>query len=95
MSAVEPLIKDAFAGEPPTKRTLAYIQSQREKGAPVVGTYCGYAPMELFHAMGLVPAVLCAFSNDTISAGERILPANLCPLIKSSFGFIEKDTCPF
>ena len=95
MTPIEPLIQDSFVGEPATKRTLAYIQSRREAGDHVVGAYCGYAPMELFSAMGLVPAVLCAFSNDTISAGERVLPANLCPLIKSSYGFIEKDTCPF
>jgi benzoyl-CoA reductase/2-hydroxyglutaryl-CoA dehydratase subunit BcrC/BadD/HgdB len=24
-----------------------------------------------------------------------VLPANLCPLIKSSYGFIRTDTCPF
>jgi benzoyl-CoA reductase/2-hydroxyglutaryl-CoA dehydratase subunit BcrC/BadD/HgdB len=47
------------------------------------------------HAMGLVPATLCAFSNGTIEAAETVLPANLCPLIKSSYGFIIKDTCPF
>jgi benzoyl-CoA reductase/2-hydroxyglutaryl-CoA dehydratase subunit BcrC/BadD/HgdB len=26
---------------------------------------------------------------------ETVLPANLCPLIKSSYGFIKTDTCPF
>jgi len=44
---------------------------------------------------GGVPAVLCAFSNAPIGKAEETLPTNLCPLIKSSFGFIELKTCPF
>lgn len=91
----EPLFQDQFTGEPPAKRAVGYIQSQREKGKHVAGIYCGYAPLELIHAMDIVPAVLCAFANATIEEAETVLPANLCPLIKSSYGFIAKDTCPF
>jgi benzoyl-CoA reductase/2-hydroxyglutaryl-CoA dehydratase subunit BcrC/BadD/HgdB len=91
----EPLIKDEFTGEPPTKRFLAYLQSKREQGKKIAGVYCGYAPTELIRAMGIVPAGLCAFSNATIEAAEAVLPANLCPLIKSSYGFIITDKCPF
>ncbi|HEY1405984.1 MAG TPA: double-cubane-cluster-containing anaerobic reductase, partial [Spirochaetota bacterium] len=94
MSEKETLFNDQFAGEA-TKRALSYIQSQRELGKKVAGIYCGYAPLELLYAMDLVPAVLCAFSNATIETAETTLPANLCPLIKSSYGFIVKDTCPF
>jgi benzoyl-CoA reductase/2-hydroxyglutaryl-CoA dehydratase subunit BcrC/BadD/HgdB len=91
---VEPLVNDGFAGEP-AKRTLGYLQSQREKGKNVVGIYCGYAPLEVIRAMNAVPAVLCAFANKTIEAAETMLPSNLCPLVKSSYGFIKTDTCPF
>ena len=91
---VEPLVNDGFAGEA-TKRTLSYLQAQREKGKNIVGIYCGYAPLEIIRAMGAAPAVLCAFADKTIPAGEEVLPANLCPLIKSSYGFIKTDTCPF
>ena len=94
-SKVAPLINDEFAGEPPSKRLLAYLQSKRTKGAKIVGIYCSYAPVELISALDLVPATLCAFSNNTIEAAEAVLPANLCPLIKSSYGFIITDTCPF
>ena len=91
----EPLFNDEFIGEPPAKRVLAHVQSKREQGYAVAGIYCGYAPMELIYAMDLVPAVLCAFSNAQIEAAEEHLPANLCPLVKSSYGFVIKDTCPF
>jgi benzoyl-CoA reductase/2-hydroxyglutaryl-CoA dehydratase subunit BcrC/BadD/HgdB len=91
----EPIFDDAYVGEPPAKRALAYIEQQRNLGKHVVGAYCGYAPVELMMAHDIVPAVLCAFSNSTIETAEATLPANLCPLIKSSYGFIEQDTCPF
>ncbi|PKN89045.1 MAG: 2-hydroxyacyl-CoA dehydratase [Deltaproteobacteria bacterium HGW-Deltaproteobacteria-1] len=91
---VEPLVNDGFAGEA-TKRTLGYLQAQREKGKNIVGIYCGYAPLEIIRAMGAAPAVLCAFADKTIAAGEEVLPSNLCPLIKSSYGFLKTDTCPF
>ncbi len=91
---VEPLVNDGFAGEP-AKRCLSYIQSKRELGKNVVGIYCGYAPMEVIRAADIVPAVLCAFADKTIPPAEEDLPANLCPLIKSSYGFIKTDTCPF
>jgi benzoyl-CoA reductase/2-hydroxyglutaryl-CoA dehydratase subunit BcrC/BadD/HgdB len=91
----EPLIDDEFTGEPPAKRLLAHLIADREKGTGMVGIYCAYAPVELIRALDLTPVSLCAFSNATIEAAEEVLPANLCPLIKSSYGFILKDTCPF
>lgn len=89
-----PLMDDGFDGEP-AKRVLNYMRAQKARGRPIVGIYCGYAPVELIQAMGIVPAVLCAFSNVPIASAETVLPANLCPLIKSSYGFILEGTCPF
>ncbi|MBN1405451.1 MAG: 2-hydroxyacyl-CoA dehydratase [Candidatus Omnitrophica bacterium] len=91
---VDPLIKDEFTGEPPAIRLLAYLQSKREQGKKIAGIYCGYAPVELIRAMDIIPATLCAFSNATIEAAEAVLLANLCPLIKSRYGFIITDKCP-
>ncbi|MFH0784128.1 MAG: double-cubane-cluster-containing anaerobic reductase [Pseudomonadota bacterium] len=91
---VSPLLGDGYDGQP-AKRVLHYVQEQKEKGHPIVGIYCGYAPIELIQAMGLVPAVLCAFAEAPIASAETVLPANLCPLIKSSYGFILEGTCPF
>lgn len=94
MSQLTPLFNDDFA-DFPLKRALGQVVQRREAGAKVVGAYCSYAPVELIWAMGGVPAILCAFSNAPIAKAEETLPANLCPLIKSSFGFIELKTCPF
>jgi benzoyl-CoA reductase/2-hydroxyglutaryl-CoA dehydratase subunit BcrC/BadD/HgdB len=38
---------------------------------------------------------LCGTRNDPIAAAEEVLPRNLCPLIKSSYGFAATDTCPY
>lgn len=94
MSPLTPLFEDEFQ-EFPLKRALAQVTKRRAAGAKVVGAYCSYAPVEVIWAMGGVPAMLCAFSNAPIAKAEETLPANLCPLIKSSFGFIELKTCPF
>ncbi|HPB83029.1 MAG TPA: double-cubane-cluster-containing anaerobic reductase [Spirochaetota bacterium] len=91
----EPLFNDEYASGPAAKRVLGYIQSRREQGASVAGLYCAYAPMELIFAMDIVPAGLCSFSDIPIEAAEEHLPANLCPLIKSSYGFVISGTCPF
>jgi len=88
------LINDKYANNP-NDRVLDSVIRKRDIGAPVIGMYCGYAPVELVRAMGAVPIFLCAFSRKTIPAAEAVLPSNLCPLIKSSFGFIQTDTCPF
>ncbi len=90
----KPLLDDGYAGEP-AKRCLQYILDRKEQGAPVAGIYCGYAPLEIVHALGAVPAVLCAFADKTIPPAEEVLPSNLCPLIKSSYGFVLTGTCPF
>jgi benzoyl-CoA reductase/2-hydroxyglutaryl-CoA dehydratase subunit BcrC/BadD/HgdB len=87
-------MNDGFDGEP-AKRLLQYMQCHKEKGHPIAGIYCGYAPIELIQALGVVPAVLCAFSSLPIESAETVLPGNLCPLIKSSYGFILEGTCPF
>lgn len=91
---ITPLMNDGYDGEP-AKRVLNYMLARKEKGHPILGIYCGYAPIELIQAMGIVPAVLCAFSKVPIVSAEAVLPVNLCPLIKSSYGYILEGTCPF
>ena len=51
--------------------------------------------MEIAVAAGAIPLPLCGTSNNPITAAEDVLPRNLCPLIKSSYGFAITDTCPF
>lgn len=67
----------------------------KEAGGHIAGTFCTFTPCELLDAAGVHPVSLCGMSEEPIPAAERDLPKNLCPLIKSSYGFAVSDTCPY
>lgn len=71
------------------------VKETKERGVPVVGTYCTFTPWELIDAAGGIAVGLCSTSEKPIEAAERHLPRNLCPLIKSSYGYALTDTCPY
>lgn len=88
-----PQIFDSFA----QARQNGFLAMKRIKdsGKGVVGQFCTYTPLEIFMAADLVSVGLCSTSDETIPAAEKILPSNLCPLIKSSYGFAITDKCPY
>lgn len=67
----------------------------KDQGKHIIGTFCTYTPNELMHAAGLYPVSLCGMSEEPIPDAEKHLPKNLCPLIKSSYGFAITDKCPY
>ena len=77
------------------EQNLLDIEQAKAAGRSVIGFYCLYSPTEMAVAADAVPLPLCGTRNTPIAAAEEILPRNLCPLIKSSFGFAITDTCPF
>ena len=74
---------------------LAYAQAAKAQGKPIVGIMCEFTPRELILAAGGVPVCLCGGSLATIPAAETSLPSNLCPLIKSTFGYHVQRSNPF
>ncbi len=76
-------------------RGLQALLDGRKQGLRVIGTYCAYCPQELIIAAGAIPVSLCGTREEPIPAAEEELPRNLCPLIKSSYGFAITDTCPY
>ncbi|MDR0354740.1 MAG: 2-hydroxyacyl-CoA dehydratase family protein [Deltaproteobacteria bacterium] len=77
------------------KNGFLAVKKLKDEGVGVVGTFCTYTPFEVFSAAGLVPVGLCSTSDETIPAAEQILPRNMCPLIKASYGFAITDKCPY
>ena len=77
------------------KNSFLVVKELKEKDVPVIGSYCTYFPQELPMAMGAASVSLCSTSDETIADAEKDLPKNLCPLIKSSYGFAKTDKCPF
>jgi benzoyl-CoA reductase/2-hydroxyglutaryl-CoA dehydratase subunit BcrC/BadD/HgdB len=74
---------------------VEYATAQKAAGRPVVGIMCEYAPREIIMAAGGVPVCLCGGSAATIPAAEKELPAGLCPLIKSTYGYYVQKSNPF
>jgi benzoyl-CoA reductase/2-hydroxyglutaryl-CoA dehydratase subunit BcrC/BadD/HgdB len=72
-----------------------YAEAAKTKGRPIVGIMCEFTPREIILAAGAVPVCLCGGSAATIPAAEQHLPANLCPLIKSTFGYHLTGKNPF
>ena len=72
-----------------------FAESALAKGRPIVGIMCEFTPREVILAAGGIPVCLCGGSAETIPAAEQSLPANLCPLIKSTFGYHVTGRNPF
>ena len=72
-----------------------HVEAAKTEGRPIVGIMCEFTPREIILAAGAVPVCLCGGSAATIPAAEQFLPANLCPLIKSTFGYHVTGKNPF
>lgn len=71
------------------------IKEASEAGKKVVGMYCVFSPQEIALAADAITVTLCGTKQEPIEAAELELPRNLCPLIKSSYGFAVTDKCPY
>ena len=71
------------------------VKAAKEQDKKVAGCFCAFTPLEILDAAGLLTVSLCGMSPETIPAAETELPRNLCPLIKSSYGFYLTDKCPY
>lgn len=76
-------------------RCYDYAEAAKAAGKPIVGIMCEFTPRELILAAGGVPVCLCGGSAATIPPAEQTLPSNLCPLIKSTFGYHITGKNPF
>jgi benzoyl-CoA reductase/2-hydroxyglutaryl-CoA dehydratase subunit BcrC/BadD/HgdB len=72
-----------------------YAETAKRQGRPIVGILCEFTPREVILAAGAVPVCLCGGSQAMILPAEQHLPGNLCPLIKSTFGYFVTGKNPF
>ena len=77
------------------KKGFLTMKEEKDKGRKVVGTFCTYTPRELISAADAISVSLCSTSDETVPDAEKVLPKNLCPLVKSSYGFAITDKCPY
>ena len=67
-------------------RKQGFIRAKefKDNGGKLAGCLCSYTPQELLDAAGVATVGLCGTSSETIPDAEKVLPKNLCPLIKST-----------
>ncbi len=71
------------------------LNDQKLQGRKLIGAFCLYAPEELAYAANANMVSLCAGADFSVPDAETVLPRNLCPLIKSFYGFKLNLTCPY
>ena len=79
--------------EPMQKEFLRH-KAIRESGKKLVGYACAYAPVELVMAAGAVPVCITTIDPSTISAAEKRLPKNMCPMITAPYGSALEELNP-
>lgn len=71
------------------------LDNHRKEGGKVLGTFCVFVPDEVILAAKAIGVGLCGGSQFWIEDGEKVLPRNLCPLIKAFVGAKISGTCPY
>ena len=102
--------KDIFLSQDNRPESMAYFNEMisniytgriqemvdaKKAGRPVIGTFCVYVPEEIIQAANGLCIGLCGGSQATIPDAEKTLPRNICPMVKSAFGFKVSRMCPF
>jgi benzoyl-CoA reductase/2-hydroxyglutaryl-CoA dehydratase subunit BcrC/BadD/HgdB len=62
------------------------IQDAKAKGKKVIGYFCVFAPVELILAADAIPVRVNSGWYDTSKLGDRIVPVEVCPVIRSTIG---------
>ncbi len=71
------------------------LQEIKANGGKVIGTFCVYVPEEIILAAGGTCIGLCSGVDIGTAEAEKVLPRNICPMIKASLGFKMTKTCPY
>lgn len=69
------------------KQGFMMAKEFKDRGGKLAGCLCSYTPVEILDAAGIVSVGLCGGSQESIPDAEKVLPKNICPLVKSTFGF--------
>jgi len=71
------------------------IHDFKANGGKVIGVFCVQIPEELIYAAGCIPIRLSCGFYDAIPVAEEFMPANCCPMARSSMGFPFLKITPF
>ncbi|MFA5866680.1 MAG: double-cubane-cluster-containing anaerobic reductase [Actinomycetota bacterium] len=110
MQVIPPLVQETFLKQENRPEKMDYfdfvlsdihgirvheLQEIKKNGGKVIGTFCVYVPEEIILAAGGTCIGLCTGADVAAGEAEKVLPRNICPLIKSSIGFKMAKICPY
>ena len=62
------------------------IREAKEEGKKVIGYMCLFAPTELILAADAIPVRVNSGWYDTAKLGDRVVPVEVCPMVRSTIG---------
>jgi benzoyl-CoA reductase/2-hydroxyglutaryl-CoA dehydratase subunit BcrC/BadD/HgdB len=71
------------------------IQAEKDKGKKVIGYTCLFAPTELILAADAIPVRVNSGWYDTSKIGDRVVPVEVCPVVRSTIGAKMIELSPF
>jgi benzoyl-CoA reductase/2-hydroxyglutaryl-CoA dehydratase subunit BcrC/BadD/HgdB len=71
------------------------IAAEKAKGKKVIGYMCLFAPTELITAADAIPVRVNSGWYDTSKLGDRVVPVEVCPVIRSTIGAKMIQLSPF
>ena len=74
---------------------LEDIRAQKEAGKKIVAYSCMFAPIELILAAGAIPVRIDSGWYDAAKLGDKIVPVEVCPVIRSAIGTQMVNLSPY
>jgi benzoyl-CoA reductase/2-hydroxyglutaryl-CoA dehydratase subunit BcrC/BadD/HgdB len=71
------------------------IADEKAKGKKVIGYMCLFAPTELIMAADAIPIRVNSGWYDTSKLGDRVVPVEVCPVLRSTIGAKMIELSPF
>ena len=71
------------------------IQEAKQKGTKVIGYFCNFAPIELVLAADAIPVRVNSGWYDTAKIGDRVIPVEVCPMVRATIGAKMIGLSPF
>lgn len=74
---------------------VAEVIEHRKAGGKSIGSFCIYLPDEIAMAAKVLNIPLCGGTGFSVNYADKILPRDICPLVRSTFGMALSGTCPY
>jgi len=71
------------------------IAAEKEEGKKVIGYMCLFAPTELIMAADAIPVRVNSGWYDTSKLGDRVVPVEVCPVLRSTIGAKMIELSPY